>query len=214
MDKIAYAGIVVVVVIIVGAVLLSGVLGSPQPVGTTATTSASTSKSTINNVSYNTTTLSVTPSCSNFPGYLCPAVSCTPYNSTFGCTNATYIYSPSNGTTYLWVTVAQYTGQEWSSFGLAFVPQGTPFSQGTPFNVTYNVADYKSTGNVGTILQSGSNATVRADNGLKGSGYNSSINGTVWACYANSGILYVGIGCTTSGGQPATYVEIGKIRTA
>ena len=86
-------------------------------------------------------------------------------------------------------------------------------SQGTPQNIKYNVADSQSSSNVGTSLQNGANATVKADSGMTGAEYGPNVNGTIWVCYVNSGILYVGVGCTTSGGIPATYVEVGRITT-
>jgi hypothetical protein len=163
------------------------------------------------NVSYNTTTSVKPPSCSSLPGYECVQTSCTPINSTFMCGNVTYAYSPINGTTYMWATVGQNTGTYWSGFGAAFVPNGTMMSQGTPQGIRFNVADSQSTSNVGTNMTDGGNATVKIDNGMSGTGYGLSVNGTVWVCYTNSGILYVGNGCLTGGRVPATYVEIGRI---
>jgi len=241
MNKIIYAVVAVAVLCIV-AVLLFGnnpvpasqgttsISSSIQPstsVAVTSTTNIAVTSSTsvaVNsstsiaasssaNVSYNNSTAITPPTCSSLTGYGCVQITCTPVNSTFTCTNATYAYSQKNGTTYLWVTVGQKTKTSWSSFGVAFVPNGTTMSQGVPQNIEYNVADSQSSSNVGTSLQNGTNATVKADNGMSGESYGLNVSGTIWVCYVNSRTLYVGVGCTTSGGSPATYVEVGKITT-
>ena len=216
MNKLVYV-VAVILVLAVVAVLVSNNSG-PSTKGQTSISSVtsgypSTLVTSITNVSYNTTTSITPPSCSSLPGYDCAKVECTQTSSMFTCTNATYIYSPTNGTTYLWVTVGQNTGTSWSGFGVGFAPNGTKLSQGIPLNIAYNTAASQSTSNVGTSLQNGANATAKADNGKSGPGYGPSINGTIWVCYINSGILYVGNGCTTSSRQPAMYVEVGKITT-
>ena len=120
----------------------------------------------------------------------------------FICTNATYSNSASN-VSYISAGVGQETGQSWSSFGVGFAPQGTALSGGVPHIMFYTPND--SANNVGPSLASGSSVGVR----IPVNGMAASTTGTIWACYVNSGILYIGNGCTTSGGVPATYVVIG-----
>ena len=222
---------VVVVLAVAGVVLLNNSPTSPAQAttsvlyttstgantGSTSPTSTAGFQSTlvtsITNVSYNATTSVTPPSCSSLPGYDCVSIKCNPVNSSFACGNATYAYSSTNSTTYLWVTVGQTTGTYWSGWGAAFVPNGTKISQGVPQNIQYNTATSQSTSNVGTNMTSGGSSVVKADNGMTGAGYGKSPSGSVWICYTNSGILYVGVGCTTSNRIPATYVEVGTIST-
>jgi hypothetical protein len=122
----------------------------------------------------------------------------------FTCKNATYSNSASN-VSYINVSVGQDTGQLWSSFGIGYAPQGTAISGGIPHIRFYTPND--SANNVGPSLASGSSVNAR----IPVNGTSSSTTGTIWACYVNSGILYIGNGCTTSGGAPATYVAIGTV---
>ncbi len=217
MNKLVYVAVVILALAFIAALVSNN--STPSPKSTTSVSQVTSNYPTtlvtsIANVSYNTTTSVTPPACSSLPGYDCAKVKCTPINSTFTCTNATYIYSPTNGTTFLWVTVGQNTGTSWSGFGVGFAPNGTKLNQGVPLNIVYNTAASQSTSNVGTSLQDGANATVKADSGKSGAGYGPNINGTVWVCYINSGILYVGNGCTTSSRQPSMYAEVGKITTS
>jgi hypothetical protein len=122
----------------------------------------------------------------------------------FTCKNATYSNSASN-VSYINVSVGQDTGQLWSSFGIGYAPQGTAISGGIPHIRFYTPND--SANNVGPSLASGSSVNAR----IPVNGTATSTTGTIWACYVNSGILYIGNGCTTSGGAPATYVAIGTV---
>lgn len=207
-------GILIVIAALIGIFIFYGKaygtqVGSSQvtiPRNNTATTLLTTSTK---NVSYNTTTVAKAPSCSAAPGYSCTYENCASTNSSLSCSNSTYTNSTSKA--YLWVTISQDTGQEWSGYGVAFAPTGTKIVSGTPQGITYYTADYASSSNVGTSLQSGDNATVRITIQKTNGAYPNALSGTIWACYSNSGILYVGNGCTTSSGLPARYVETGSI---
>lgn len=211
MNKMIYVGVAIVIVIIAG-VLLLGSGGSSANTSTvnqsatsaattaatsTATTAATTSISTTINV-YNTTTTTVSTS---FNSSSVPS-GCTA-SKYYTCTGLAYSNS------VITATIGEDTGQNWSSYGIAYAPQGTPISEGVPTGIPFYTANATSTSNVGTSLLSGSTAafTIPVSNG------GSSVLGTLWVCYVNSGILYVGNGCTSSGGVPATYVEIGTVNT-
>ncbi len=216
MAKAVYAiGILVVIAALIGIFIFYGKAYGPQG-GSSPSTITQNNATTIlqvttssKNVSYNTTTVAKVPSCSAQPGYNCAYESCMPSNSSLSCSNSTYTNSSSEA--YLWTTISQDTGREWSGYGVAFAPAGTKIVGGTPQGVTYYTANYASSSNVGTSLQSGSNATVRILVQKVNGSYPRALNGTLWVCYSNSGILYVGNGCTTSSGLPARYVEVGTI---
>ena len=216
MAKAVYAiGILVVIAALIGIFIFYGKAYSPQGGSSRVTITQNNATNVLQvttsakNVSYNTTTVAKAPSCSALPGYSCSYESCTSTNSSLSCSNSTYTNSTSDA--YLWATISQDTGREWSGYGVAFAPEGTRIVGGTPQGVTYYTADYASSSNVGTSLQSGGNATIRIDISKVNGVYPSALNGTLWVCYSNSGILYVGNGCTTSSGLPARYVEVGTI---
>ena len=192
MKSITYIGAAVVLVIIVVAVVYIAGFGMRAAAPTTSTLNTST-PTTI----YQSTTV---PLSNN------SIVSASQYGCTaakyFMCTNATYSNSASS-VSYISANVGQETGQSWSSFGVGFAPQGTTLSGGIPHITFYTPND--SANNVGPSLASGSSVNVR----IPVNGTASSTTGTIWACYVNSGVLYIGNGCTTSGGAPATYVVIG-----
>ena len=234
MNKVASLGAVVVVVLVIaGIAIYYGMAKSPgSPVSAASTVasgvknaSSSTPNTSTGVVTAGTTAVSTAPApttlanttkpavCSKYPGYLCAAVTCTPSNSTFTCSNATYLYSPSTNESMLFVTFSQKTGREWSGFGVAYVPSTTKIVSGTPQNTVWYSENYTSKNNVGTSLQSNTLVNVLADNNEKGVGFGATVNGTVWACFTNSGLVYVGNSCIVNGGGSAvpTYVEIGKV---
>ena len=229
MNKAASIGAVVVVILIVVGIAVY--LGTPKSPVFTSTVVSSTGNGNTGNstgvVTAGTTAASTTPPttlanatkpaiCSKYPGYVCAAVTCTPSNSTFTCSNATYLYSPSTNATELFFTFSQKTGREWSSFGVAYAPSGTKIISGTPQNVVWYSANYSAKNNVGTSLQSNTLVNVLADNGEKGAGFGPTVNGTVWACFTNSGLVYVGNSCIVNGGGSAvpTYVKIGTVTSS
>ncbi len=184
-------------IVILGVLVLTG-LGTSS--STQTTTAASTSPAFNNgapNNSYKSTT-SVLPSNSSVhtSAYGCTA------SKYFMCNNATYEY-PGTTISYINATIGQNTSEGWSSFGVGYAPQGTAISGGIPHITFYTPND--SSNNVGPSLKTGS--TIKVKIPVNGTG--ASTTGTVWACYVNSGVLYVGNGCLTSGGVPATYVAIG-----
>ena len=193
MDSIRYvaAAVVLLAVIIVAVFYITG-LGTHA-----AAPSSSVSNASAPTTIYQSTTV---PLSNN------SIVSTSQYGCTaakyFTCANATYSNSASN-VSYISADIGQETGQLWSSFGVGFAPQGTALSGGIPHITFYTPND--SSDNVGPSLASGSSVNVR----IPVNGTASSTAGTIWACYVNSGILYIGNGCTTSGGVPATYVVIG-----
>jgi hypothetical protein len=226
MNKWVYVGVAVVVVIIIGAVAYTQKgpaattsLYTSIPIGVSSVNSNVTT--TVANASAPTTALgssttinATKPSvCSDYPGDICVAVTCTPANSTFACSNATYIYSPTTNVTDLYLTFSQNTGREWSSFGVGYAPLGTKYNGGVP-EITWYTANYSSKSNVGTELSSNQSVFVKADNNESGDAFGSTADGAVWACFVNSGLVYVGnSGCLPNGGGSAvaTYVEIGTV---
>ncbi|MDE1768238.1 MAG: hypothetical protein KGH62_02625, partial [Candidatus Micrarchaeota archaeon] len=110
-------------------------------------------------------------------------------------------------------TLGQSTGTSWSSFGVAYAPKGTAISQGVPAAAFYT-GNVSSTNNVGPGLNN--TRTIRLTipvNTTKGGG----VLGAIWACYGNSGLLYVGsAGCITNGGGGGvpTYVEVATVNIA
>ena len=191
MKSITYIAAVVLVIIVVAVVYIAGFgMRAAAPATSTLNTSAPTTI-------YQSTTV---PLSNN------SIVSASQYGCTaakyFMCTNAIYSNSASN-VSYISANVGQETGQSWSSFGVGFAPQGTALSGDIPRITFYTPND--SSNNVGPSLASGSSVNVR----IPVNGTASSTTGTIWACYVNSGVLYIGNGCTTSGGAPATYVVIG-----
>lgn len=221
MNKLVYVGVAIIVIIIVAAVALA-YKGSPATTTVAATTAASGSGGTGNTSSSNATTAATVATTASkattvaaAPSTTVPAgtVLCTPVNSTYSCSSVTYTYA-SNGSTVMTLTMEQKTGQEWSSFGVGYAPTGTKYLYGQPQIVWYS-ANYSSKANYGTSLQSGVPVVVRTDNGESGSSFGPVANGTIWACYTNSGLMYVGNQCQTNGGGSAvaTYVKIGTITT-
>ena len=235
MNKLVYVGGVIVVIIILALVFV-GLKGtspsSPANNGATtqqATTAPASVQSTLNTttVPYPTTTISNattaptqgnttliynnTPTgknCANLTGYQCASVQCTSVNSSFTCTGASFGYS--KNMSELSLSVGQNTGSDWSGFGVAFVPTGTAMDEGVPQGVTFYVAD-NSSSNVGTSLQNGQSTFVQFGQQALG-GYGTTLrNGSIWVCYINSGTLYVANGCTSSGGSPAQYAEVGTV---
>ncbi len=163
------------------------------------------------------TSLATPAICSSYSGSLCTAVTCTPVNSTFTCSNVAYVYVISTNATEMYANISQNTGREWSSFGIAYVPSGAKIISGTPQNVAWYSENYTSTSNVGTSLSSNQMVAVRPDIGETGAIFQPTANGSIWACYTNSGLVYVGpAGCKVNGGgsKVATYVEIATVRPA
>lgn len=233
MNKLVYVVVGIIIIAIVGVVLVGTGTKSPQNLApTTLVQTPSQNTSTIQNntstVSYPTTTVgnattsptqsnstvlvyNSTPTgknCASLSGYQCAAVRCTATNSSFSCTNATYGFSPSQNQSEMSLSIGQNTGTDWSGFGIAYVPQGTAITNGQP-TATFYVAD-NSTSNVGTSLANGQSTFVQLDNDAMG-GTPALRNGTIWVCYINSGILYVGNGCLTSSHLPAFYAQVATV---
>lgn len=193
MDKRIYVGVVVVLlVILVGFALLY----KPAPPATTTTSVATTTA--VTNL-YNTTTTALpTNSVVNMTSQGCSA------SKYFTCNNTVY----SKGSQTLSFTMSENTGTSWSSFAVAFAPQGTVLSGGVPQGITFYTTNLTAGNNVGASLQPGVPLNVK----LTGVSTGSRAVGTIWVCYANSGILYAGAaGCTTVGGVAAQYQTIGTI---
>jgi hypothetical protein len=229
MNKWVYVGVAIVAVVILGAVAFT-YEGSPAttslytsvPAGVSSISSNATT--TAANASMQTTAVTTTGSsttinttkpsiCADYPGYICIAVTCTPANSVFACSNATYLYSPATNMTDLYLNFSQNTGQEWSSFGVGYAPLGTKYNGGVP-EIAWYTANYSSKSNVGTSLASNQSAFVKADDSESGDAFGPTADGSVWACFVNSGLVYVGSGgCLPNGGGSAvaTYVEIGTV---
>ena len=214
MNNLIYVGVAIVIIAIVGFVILSG-HGTTTPASTVATTvAASTQQTTISSTapaSGPTTAPSGVTTIYN-PATTIPANTALPgctAGSGFSCSNLNYKYNSANNTWTMSVVVGQSTGSQWSGFGVGYAPKGTPASSGSPPQIAFFTANASSSNGVGTLLQSGATSPPIA---LSGKGGGSTTSGTLWACYVGSGTLYVGpAGCTTSGGQPAQYLQIATI---
>ncbi len=217
MNKMTYIWIGAVVLIIIAILVFVGGAVSEQSSQTAAstqttvnlqsttaisqnssTTSTTTVKSTGNNTYKSTTTM--LPSNSIVTGAR-PGCTAADY---FGCTNASY--SVSSNSAMLTLRITQNTGTSWSGFGVGFAPNGTGLNGGIPA-ITFYTSNASSTSNVGTGLASASPITLQIP--VKSS--SKTALGMIWVCYVNSGILYVGNGCTTSGSIPATYEVVGVV---
>ena len=201
-NNLVYAVVAIVMVLVLAVVLLGNNSHAPSSTATTVGSSASqntsTGTSTVN--PYNTTTTAV-------------VTNTTVSNSTAssGCTAGKYytctgpIFAKSSFT----VTVGQDTGLNWSSFGIAFAPNGTSISSGVPSGIVFYSANTSSTSNVGTSLPNGSTVNVTLP-----LAYANITAGSIWVCYTNSGLVYVGNGCIANGGgsKVATYVEIATVK--
>lgn len=193
MDKMLTAGIVVVVlVIIVGIAIFSLMGGSKAP-------ASSTTLVTTQYYSNATTTVTTLPNNSSLSNVTKGCAATTYY----GCNNASY--SIVNGNASLKVTISQNTGQLWSGYGIGYAPVNSSSSGGVPKIVFYTNATGGS--NAGSSLPSGVPVTLV----IPTLGTNTTTVGALWACYVNSGVLYVGNGCTPQAGVAATYVEIAKL---
>jgi hypothetical protein len=189
MDKIVYVVIgLVIVLVVVGLALFLGNGRMTVAVSSAATTASAAVSPQI------TTSNRILSACTPTAGYTCD--------------NVTYSYLQTQNISFMWATISQESGRQWSGFGVGYAPLGTAMSGGIP-EIAFNTANASSTSNVGTLLQSGQNVTVMVDRGEKGIG--ALTTGTIWVCYVNSGTLYVGNGCTTAAGVAATYVEIGIV---
>ncbi len=220
MNKWVYVGVILVIIVIGAAALTyTGTYTGSQPSAsttvapTTVATTAAVTVATTSAAAPTTANATLSP-CTGYPGYVCPPTTCTPTINAFTCSNATYLYSPSNSVSDLYISLGQNTGQEWSSFGVGYAPLGTTFAGGVP-QITWYTANYSSASNVGASLQSGQVVTVKPDNAETGNGLNVSTKGTVWVCFVNSGLVYVGSTCQPNGGGSAvaTYVQIGALAT-
>ncbi len=193
MNSLAYIGIAIIVIIIVVAALVF----TGNRSGNTSTTVATTVAS-----SYPTTLQTTTGTVSTPSGQ----VSCVPTNSSFSCSNVTF--ATSNNVTNVRALIGQSMGSDWSGFGIGFAPNGTRLSGGVPLIKFYSTNSTNPTG--------GNRSTGGSVNMLiySGSNFTGPVSGTIWACYVNSGILYVVNGCTTTGGSPAQYVKIGTVKVS
>lgn len=215
MNKLVYVGVLVIIVVIVAAIVgFGGLLSHP---GKSSTTTVATTVATTFPYSTNVTTTANTSQnysaavCSRYSGYDCVPLTCTAQPG-FTCGNVTYLYSPKNGSTYLFARISQQSGQLWSGFGVGYAPNGTFYNGGIPAIAFYNAN--ASSSNVGTQLQSNTPVQVIADNGLADKFLGATTGGSLWVCYTNSGVIYVGTaGCTQTGGGSAipTYVKIGVV---
>ncbi len=196
-----YIGVGVLVVIIVAIALLYPYIGGNTAATTTVAQAPTTTQG---SNAYNTTT-TVLPSNSSVPSNA--SVGCTP-SKYYTCSNLTYTYFASNGSSAIKVTVGQDTGSMWSSFGIGYAPEGTNISGGVPSGIMFYTANDTSASNVGTSLSSGNTTTLTIP---AGANLGNSTKGTLWVCYVNSGILYVGSTCVAQRGVSATYVAIGTV---
>jgi uncharacterized protein (UPF0333 family) len=215
MNNMTYIGIgVLVVIIIVGALLFTGGSSAAKTTATTAQTAASSQATTMapvtsammenqtnttaTNNTYNSTTTIVSGNTTTSTSTKGCAAS-----KYFTCSNVGY----ANGN--LSLSITQDTGTSWSAFGVAYAPAGTPISQGTPTNVTFYLVNQSSTSNVGASLAQNTTATISVP--VKGAP--SLVNGAIWVCYVNSGLVYVGNGCIANGGGGGvpTYVQVATI---
>lgn len=202
MNKLMYLGAAVVVIAIVAVVvLLTSSAGSAKYTTTTAAPVTTIPATTSTNTTYKTTTVNLPSNSSvNTTSSGCTA------EKYFTCSNLTYSYFPSNKTYTISALISQDTGTSWSSFGVGYAPQGTTISGGVPA-ITFYVANSTSA-SVGTSLNALQLQKIR----VPGKAANATTKGTLWACYANSGILYVGTsGCVAQGGGAAIYVPIATI---
>ncbi len=215
MNNMIYVGIVIVVLIVAAVFLLGGHPSSPTgSTGTTGTTgtggntsstggTGASSQPTTSVASYTTvnpynTTTTVVPS--NLTNSSAPS----------GCTAAKYYScgSFSISASKISATIGQTTGLNWSSYGVAYAPAGTKMSSGSsvPTGITFYTANASSTSNVGTSLPTGGTAQIT----LPGS---NTLTGSIWVCYVNSGLVYVGNGCVSNGGGAGVpqYVEVATV---
>jgi len=217
MNNMTYIGIgVLIVIIIVGVLIFTGGANSASQTttansqATTATSSQATTAASpsttiggVNTSAANNTYKSTTTVLSSNTTIVA-ARGCTASNY-FTCSNVVYSYAGANAVSHINATVGQDTGQGWSGFGIGYAPEGAAVSGGIPEIMFYTASD--SVNNVGTSLATGTwvNITIPVTK------LGASTIGTLWVCYVNSGTLYIGNGCTTSGGSPATYQVLGKV---
>ena len=191
MDKKIYLGAAIVLIVI-----LIGLGFLYKPAATTVATTVATTTAVTN--LYNTTTTALpTNSVVNMTSQGCVA------SKYFTCNNTVY----SKGNKTLSFTISENTGTSWSSFGVAFAPQGTTLSGGVPQGIAFYATNLTAGNNVGASLAAGAPLMVK----LTGVSTGSRAVGTIWVCYTNSGILYAGNGCTTVGGVAAQYQVLGTI---
>ncbi len=203
MNNAIYAVIAIVVIVIIVAAALA-LTGSKSPAGssTTVATTAAYSYPTTVSAATNTTNTVTTNSTSLSNS----SATCTASNSSFSCSDV--LFSATNRTGQVYATIGQNTGTYWSGFGVGFAPKGTKISGGIPEIAFYSSAYPNPTGG---NLTSGSTVHMLV---YSGSNVTAPTSGTLWACFVNSGTVYVATsGCSTSGGLPAQYVMIGNVTT-
>lgn len=210
-NNLIYVGVVVIIILIVAGVVLLG-SGSSSSQASTSTVAASTVAPASSQTTQPSTTIAPVSTVNpyNTTTTVVPSNITVSNSTTSGCTATTY-YTCSNFTfsaSKITATIGENTGLNWSSFGVGYAPQGTAISSGTPTDIAFYSANTSATNNVGTSLLSGSTANIQIPVS------STSTVGTLWVCYVNSGLVYVGSsGCIANGGGSAvpTYVEIATV---
>lgn len=200
-NQMIYALAAAAMIIIVAAALIVSRPGGPSTTVTTTAAQTTLPATTSTNTTYKTTTAA--PVNATGAGHGCTA------QTYYTCSNFTYSYAPASKTYNFSATISQNTGTSWSGFGIGFAPQGTVASQGVP-EIAFYALNSSSTNPVGPALLPNKLAHIW----LSGSG-NATTVGTLWACFVNSGLVYVGkSGCVGQGGVAAQYAEIATIRVS